>query len=228
MTTKLAKIGVGMVVVLAAWLLGSLNDASFVPDIVPDVAIEEDDRSPALLIDRLERETLFVGAQSDLVHEVDVDRSSTVAGWRVPWTSSRTTWRLVGLAEATIDLSEPQVGTRAGGSKWLVTIPLPEVTVTINPESTEGYRCDRQPIAQVTGADCANVDQLMDEAAADMTVTAFESGIVDEAKGSFEDWIGQLGGQFGLGPVGVLWVDPIEPVVDAAPATTSTTVEVAD
>jgi hypothetical protein len=225
MTKQLVKYGVIAVVVLVAWLFGSINGASFVPDIVPDVAIEEDDRSPALLIERLERETLFVGAQSDLVHEVDVDRSSTVAGWRVPWTSSRTTWRLVGLAEATIDLSEPQVGTRAGGSKWLVTVPLPDVSVTINPDSTEGYRCDRQPVAQVTGADCANVDQLMDEAAADMTVTAFESGIVDEAKASFEDWIGQLGGQFGLGPVEVLWVDPIEP--DSA-ATSTTTVEVAD
>jgi hypothetical protein len=224
MTAKLAKYAVVAVVVLVAWGLGSLNDASFVPDIVPDVAIEEDDRSPALLVERLERETLFVGAQADLVQEVDVDRSSTVAGWRVPWTSSRTTWRLVGLAEATIDLSNPQVGTRTGGTRWVVTAPTPEVTVTINAESTEGYRCDRQPIAQVTGADCANVDTLMDDATAQMTADAYEQGIVEEAKASFEEWVNQLGGQFRLGSVEVLWVDQTDPV-DAAPTTTSTSVD---
>ena len=224
MTGKLAKYGIAVVVVLVAWMLGSLNDASFVPDIVPDVAIQEEDRSPALLIERLERETLFVGAQADLVQEVDVDRSSTVAGWRVPWTSSRTTWRLVGLAEATIDLSTPQVArTRAGG--WVATIPAPDVSVTINAESTEGYRCDRQPIAQVTGADCANVDDLIDQAAAQMKADAYEQGIVDEAEASFAEWLNGLATQFELGSVEVLWVDQTGPVPDAPISTTSTTVD---
>jgi hypothetical protein len=225
MTSKLVKYAVVGGVVLVAWLFGSLNDASFVPDIVPDVAIQEEDRSPALLVERLERETLFVGAQADMVQEVDVDRSSTVAGWRVPWTSSRTTWRLVGLAEATIDLSNPQVGTRSGGTRWVVTAPTPDVSVTINAESTEGYRCDRQPVAQVTGADCANVDELMDEATAQMTADAYEQGIVDEAKASFEEWVDQLAGQFKLGSAEVLWVDQTDPPVDAPAPTTSTMVD---
>jgi hypothetical protein len=226
MTKQLVKYGAVVLVVLLAWGCGALNEASFVPDVIPDVAIEETDGSPALLIERLERETLFVGAQSDLVHEVDIDRSSTVAGWRVPWTGSRTTWRLVGWAEATIDLSAPQVGTRAGETVWVVTVPKPDVAVTVNAESTEGYRCSRQPVAQVTGADCANVDDLIDDAVADMKVNAFEAGIVDEAQASFEEWLDGLAGQFRLGSVEVLWVDQLAPAVDERPQETTTTTEV--
>ena len=42
MTGKLAKYGIAVVAVLVAWMLGSLKDSSFLPDIVPDVAIQEE------------------------------------------------------------------------------------------------------------------------------------------------------------------------------------------
>ena len=195
----LATVGV------VAWMFVSLAGATLnLPDVVPDVAVEQTDRSPALLVERLEQETVFVAASSDLIHEVDIENASTVAGWRIPWTTSRTTWRLVGLAEARIDLSDVDIARQTGG-RHTVTIPAPAVTVHVDAESTDGYRCDHDPIAEVTGGKCANVDQLIDDAVAEMTATALGSGIIDEAERSFDDWLRGLAVELGAGPVDVLW-----------------------
>lgn len=224
MKTKAAKYGAIAAVVLVAWFIGKIGGAEFaLPDVVPDVKVEETDNSPALLIERLERETVFVAASSDIVHEVDIENATTFAGWRVPWTESRTTWRVVGLAEARVDLSTADIGrTNTGG--YSVRVPAPEVSVVVNVEGTEGYDCDHDPIAEVTGGECANVDDIIDEAAAEMKVTAYESGILDEAEASFTEWLETLGTQFGVSITDVTWMDGAVSASDAPSATSSTTV----
>jgi len=224
MKWKLAAGAVALGVVV--WLIGAISSAELnLPDVVPDMKVEQTDNSKALLIERLEREATFVAASSDMVHEIDVDNSTTFAGWRVPWTSSRTTWRLVGLAEARIDLSSVDMArTRAGG--YVVTVPAPEVSVTVNVDATEGYKCDQQPIAEVTGGDCADVDRLMDEAAAEMKATAYSSGLLDEGEASFSEWLSGLADQFGVSRVQVLWLDGTAPASDGPASTSVTTTEV--
>ena len=92
MKTKAAKYGAVAAVVLVAWFIGKIGGAELaLPDVMPDVKVEETDNSPALFVERLEQEQTFVAASSDMVHEVDVENSTTFAGWRVPWTGSRTT-----------------------------------------------------------------------------------------------------------------------------------------